>query len=91
MAEPPPAHAYPFFKYNIIFFYISQVTALISPLDASAARTDWHIVLWVWRKRSECQKMWGGGPYDTLETTCHVFNQINRLKIEDRLAYATPV
>ena len=24
MAEPPPAHAYPFFKYNIIFFYISQ-------------------------------------------------------------------
>lgn len=32
MAEPPPAHAYPFFKYNIIFFYISQVAALTSPL-----------------------------------------------------------
>lgn len=43
MAEPPPAHAYPFFKYNIIFFYISQVAALTSSLfwyrtDCSGSR-----------------------------------------------------
>ena len=72
-----PAHAYPFFKYNIIFFYKSQTAALISPLDASECQ---HRLAYTAPARGAlrraCEpakrvsKMWGGGPYGALETTC---------------------
>lgn len=73
MAEPPPAHAYPFFKYNIIFFYISQVAA---PHFLSLLIQDRlaYISRGLMRAK-QVPKMWGGGPYDVLKTTCHAFSQ----------------
>lgn len=66
------------------------MTALISPLDANAARTDWHMVLGVWRERSEGQKCGVEGHMAPWRRRAAPSSRQHRSKIEGRLAYAAP-